>query len=242
MMPNRRTCLASVGAALAAVTAGCGVILGKEPATFEARPTAVDDDVLARTGYEFVGYERRDMTREYSAGGQTRRVVATNVRAKYERTVHVDDLGEVPAAVFTAVTTPQVDIFGETFNPAEDMPAGELAERAQDQYEGFENVQKQSESDITVNDESTTRGRFTADATVDERVVTTHLHVTEAVTLGRDYLITFANYPRFISEELERALALMRAVDAAYSSSPTPSQSAHGETDSPTTPAEQRPE
>jgi len=215
VMPHRRTCLASLGTALAAVTAGCGVLLGTAPTTFEASPTAVADDALSETGYEFVEYDRRDVSREYSAGGQSRQVVATNVRAKYRRPIDFAGFEEVPAAVFTAVTTPQVEVYGETFNPVEEMPTAELAERAQDQYDGFDDVEKTAAGTVTVMDEETTQGRFTAEATVDEQTVTTYLHATEAVRLDRDFLITFANYPTFIPTELDNVLALMRNVQAA---------------------------
>lgn len=214
-MTDRRQFLAGAGAALTGATAGCGFILGNEPAEFTANPSAVSEQALQETGYEFVENAETEIEREFEAGGESRTVIARNVQAKHEKQVGVEGLGEEPAAAFTSLTTPQAEILGETFNPVEDMSAAELADRGLDRYEGFENVDKESESEVTIDGETTTQTKFTADAVFDGNPLEIFLHVSEAVKLGDDFVVTFATYPQVTPEEGENALQLMEAVEQA---------------------------
>jgi hypothetical protein len=117
--------------------------------------------------------------------------------------------------VFVAVTTPQVEVLGETFNPVKEMSAEELAARVQDQYDGFENVEKQDESQVTINGETTTQSTFTAEAGYEGSPLRVILHVSEAVELGEDFLVTFGSYPAVTPAEADRILTLMEAVESA---------------------------
>ncbi len=214
-MVRRRTFLASVGTAFTATTAGCGFILGNEPAEFEADPSAVSDAVLSETGYEFIEHERNEIEREFEAGGESRSVIATNVRAKHEKSIGGDILDTPAAAVFTSLTTPQVEVLGQTFNPIEDMSAADLAERVQGQYETFADVEKQRESEVTINGETTTESTFTAEAVYDDSPLEVMLHITDAVELGDDFVVTFGSYPKPASGEEENIRQLMEAVESA---------------------------
>lgn len=214
-MVDRRTYLGSAGTALAAATAGCGFILGNEPATFSASASAVSDSVLAETGYEFTENEEMEIRRELSAGGQTREIVATNVQAKHEKSIDLGPLGEQRGAIFTSLTTPQAKVLGETFNPIEDMSARELAQRVQDSYEEFSNIEERGESDVTINGNTTTQVKFAADAALSGNPVELYLHVSEAVELGSDFVVTFGSYPQGKEAEESNILSLMEAVESA---------------------------
>jgi hypothetical protein len=214
-MVDRRTYLASAGTALAAATAGCGFILGNEPATFSASASAVSDSVLEETGYEFTGNEEMEVRRELSAGGQTREVVATNIQANYEKSIDLGPLGEQRAAVFTSLTTPQAKVLGETFNPIKDMSARELAQRVQDTYEEFSNIEERGESEVTINGNTTTQVKFASDAALSGNPVEIFLHVSEAVELGSDFVVTFGSYPQGNEREESNILSLMEAVESA---------------------------
>jgi hypothetical protein len=214
-MIDRRTYLATAGTALTAVTAGCGFLLGNEPATFSASASAVPDSVLEETGYEHTETEEMEIEREFSAAGQTRTVVATNVLAKHGKTIDLGVLGEKEAAVFTALTTPQVKVLDKTFNPVNDMSAKELAKMVQDRYSGFENVDEQSSSEVTINDKTTQQVKFAGDAALSGSPVEIYLHVSEAVELGSDFLVTFGSYPMGNSDEEANILELMQSVQSA---------------------------
>lgn len=214
-MVDRRTYLASAGTALAAATAGCGFILGTEPATFSASASQVPDSVLEETGYEFEKNEEMEIEKEFSAAGQTRKVVATNVLAKHEKTIDLGLLGEQRGAVFTALTTPQVEVLDKTFNPVKEMNAKKLAKMVQDSYSGFSNIQQQSQSQVAINGNTTKQVKFSADAALSGSPVEIYLHVSEAVELGSDFLLTFGSYPRGNSEEEANILNMMQAVEQA---------------------------
>jgi hypothetical protein len=214
-MMNRRAYLASAGTTLTAATAGCGFLLGTEPATFSASASAVPDSVLEETGYEHKENEEMELEREFSAAGQTRKVVATNVLAKHEKTLDLSVLGEQEAAVFTALTTPQVKVLDKTFNPVKEMSAKDLAKMVQDRYSGFENVEEQSSSEISINGNTTQQVTFAGDAALSGSPVEIYLHVSEAVELGSDFLVTFGSYPIGNSREEENILQMMESVRSA---------------------------
>jgi hypothetical protein len=212
---NRRVYLASAGTALTAATAGCGFILGNEPATFSASASEVPDSVLEETGYEHTENEEMEIEREFSAAGQTRQVIATNVLAKHEKTIDLGPLDEGQGAVFTALTTPQVEVLDKTFNPVEEMSAAELAKMAQDSYTGFENVEERSSSEVSINGTTTQQVKFAGDAAFSGSPVEIYLHVSEAVELGSDFLVTFGSYPMGSGDEEANILRLMEAVRSA---------------------------
>lgn len=212
-MLNRRQV---VGGALTAVsigTAGClGVISGQEPAEFEATPPGVEAAALEETGYESAGVKDIVIEREVEAGGQSREIVVTNYQAQYERIIDMGPLGEQRGAVFTALTSPQVNVLGREFNPIAEMSTQELAKMVQQQYDGVKNIEKQSDDDVQIQGETTTQSTFTAEAAFDGTAVDIRLHVTEAVELGEDFVVTVGAYPEAIAGEEENILILMRAV------------------------------
>jgi hypothetical protein len=214
-MVDRRAYLASVGTALTAATAGCGFILGDEPATFSASAAEVPDSTQEETGYQFKENAEMEVEREFSVADQSRKVVATNVLAKHEKSISLPVLGDRRAGVFTALTTPKVEVLGETFNPIEDMVAKELAKMVQNRYSGFENVQQESQSQIQINGNTTQQVKFSSNASLAGDGMDIYLHISEAVGLGDDFLITFGSYPQNQADEEEpNILALMKSVQS----------------------------
>lgn len=210
---NRRQLIAGVGTALTASAAGClGVITGEEPAEFEAEPAGVSQSALDETGYESEGVEKVVIERTVEAAGQTRDVVVTNYQAKYEKTIDLGPLGEHRWAVFTALTSPQVNVLGQEFNPIEDMSTKELAQRVQEQYDGIEDIDHQADDEVTIQGETTTQSTFTARATLAGQTVDIFLLVTEAVELGDDFVVTVGAYPEQGPDEEQNLLTLIEAV------------------------------
>lgn len=211
-MLNRRRFVGGVLTAASIGTAGClGVISGEEPAEFEATPPGVESAALEETGYESVGVKDIVIEREVEAGGQSREIVVTNYQAQYEKIIDMGPLGEQRGAVFTALTSPQVNVLGREFNPIAEMSTQELAEMVQQQYDGVQNIEKQSDDDIQIQGETTTQSTFTAEAAFNGTTVDILLHVTEAVELGEDFVVTVGAYPQVTPEE-ENILTLMAAV------------------------------
>lgn len=213
-MQNRRTFLAGVSAGITAGVSGClDAVTGSGPVEFESSASGVSQAALDETGYDFAGLEEVVIEREYEAAGQTRDVVVTNYQAEYEKTIDMGPLGEQKGAVFTSLTTPQVNVLGREFNPVAEMSAKELAEMVQEQYDGIENMEHQEDTEVSINGETTTQSKFLAEATIAGGAVDLALHVSEAVEMGEDLVVTVGGYPDIAPGEADNVLRLMRAVE-----------------------------
>lgn len=202
--PSRRRLLAAGGAVAATGLAGCAgldFLTGSGPAQFDAELATVSDAALAETGYELHDIEEDVRTREFEAAGQTRDVQVTNQMAEYDR--GVDLFGErLQAAVFSVLSTPQVNVLGRTFNPVGDMSSEELAELIQDRYEGIRNVEERSEYTTTILGEDVRIVQYDADAQLAESGFTVDLrmHIADPIEAGEDFVIALGAYPRIIGD------------------------------------------
>lgn len=207
-MRTRRTALAAAGSVLAAGTAGClGVILG-EDLEFEASPGSVSDLAQEDTGYE--QHEVTDIVveRTVEAGGESRDVVVTNWQAKYDKAVELADVPAVEgqrarAAVFSVLSSPQVDVLGREFNPIADMDPAEIADQVQDRYDGMDDLQEVGSESVTLLGESTTATGFEGsaellDVGVDVEML---LWITESVESGDDHVLVLGGYPTLLEAE-----------------------------------------
>ncbi len=223
-MVSRRAVLGATGVMMAGSTAGCLQQLpfvGGEPIEFEATPASVPAGTLDETGYEEAGVDDVVIERTFEVGGQSQDVIVTNWQAEYDKAVDfgaadlpVDE--EQRAAVFTALTTPKVEVLGREFNPVAEMSSAELASMIQDRYDGIDDLQQVGEQDQSVAGESTTVGEFETEAELVESgiALTLSLHIAEAVEAGDDLLVAIGGYPRPLqAEERENIFALMAAVE-----------------------------
>lgn len=208
--------LLSVSLLLAALvlTAGCvGVITGTEALLVDAGPISVSTAAQSAAGYEEARTTTQELKQEVSAAGQTREVVVTNHVAEYARSVDAGPLGSGEFARFVVVSTPAVDVLGQTFNPVGDMSNRELAELAQDQYEDLRNLQPAGERSVTVLGTDVTVSRFTADATVagTDQTMAVTLHVTR-VRDGGDFIVVIAAHPTLLPGEADRVDTMLGGV------------------------------
>lgn len=223
-MLSRRKLLGAAGVALASGTAGCLdqlPFVGDEAIEFEATPASVPESVLDETGYEEHQTEEVAVERTFEAGGQSQDVVVTNWQAEYDRAVDLGDAGlpvgeRLRAAIFTALSTPQVEVLGETFNPVGDMDTEELAEMVQERYDGIDRMDHVGDTTATVAGESTTVGEFETEAELVETGdgVDLTLHIGEAVPSGDDFLVAIGGYPTPLqASEEEHIFTMMDAIE-----------------------------
>ena len=208
---HRRTAVAVAFAVLLA-TSGCLGILGGDGAEVSASQATVSEDALQETGYEEVSVNESEVTREFSAAGQSRNVTVTNWVAMYERTVDVPVIGEQRAAVFGAFASPEVSVLGKSFNPIEDYSERDLAELAQQQYDGLSVGQTASTREATVLNESTTVTKFEGTAEISGQSVDVYVHVTKVKHDG-DHVVAVAIYPQDLDGEQERVDALLDGLE-----------------------------
>ncbi|MGM0606398.1 MAG: DUF6517 family protein [Halobacteriota archaeon] len=211
---SRRRLLSGLGSAGVAGLAGCvgtDVLFG-DGAEFEATPARTDDDALSDTGYESYRHREQVVTRTFEAAGQSRTVEVTNRLAEYDRSISVFG-HRFQGAIFTVLSTPQIELFGRTFNPVGEMRADELAEEIQARYDRIESIERGGHRRRTVGGEPTDVVRYKAEARpvdvdVDLTVEVT-VHLTEAVRAGDDFVVCLAAHPRVFddTDAVDRLLA-----------------------------------
>ena len=221
-MFTRRSVLGTTTAVAATAVAGCSraPFVDSDPLEFRASRATVPASARENPGYEERVVSESTRQQTVQVGDQSRDIVVTNWRAEYDRAV---DLSRVPvdgdgprAAVFVAFSTPQVSVLGRTFNPVGDIEAPDLAGTVQGRYEGLDGTEQVGEGEVVVAGQETTAGEFRAEAALAETGTTVEiaLHVTEAVAVNDDFVVTVSSYPRQLQTvEREPAFAMMAAVD-----------------------------
>lgn len=214
MVPATRSLALLVVGALV-VTSGCVTALtGSEPIVVEASQVGVSTAAQNDAGYDEVRRETQPLSREVTVLGQTREIEVTNHIAEYSRSVSVGPLGSGEFARFVVLSTPAVEVFGQTFNPVGDMSNRELAERVQQKYEGIENLQPAGERTATVLGTSTTVSTFTADGRVKGtgQSVELTIHVTQ-VRHGDDFIVAVGVHPSLIPGEADRVDRMLPGIE-----------------------------
>lgn len=204
-MQTRRSFLAAAAAGAVAGTAGCLDFLLGDDLSFEASPASVGESTLSETGYQERRIREQSMEREFEAGGESRTVDITNYSAEYDKSIDLSLIGggSQRAATFTAFTTPQAKVLGETFNPIKDMNAADVVEIAQNRYEGFGNLSREGETSATFLGNSVTVVRFTGTAELAEsgQEVDVELQVVdEAVKSNGDFALAIGGYPQRLAD------------------------------------------
>lgn len=208
---NRRVTVA-VAFAVLVVTSGCLGILGGD-AEFSASKATVGDGTLQDTDYEEVNVASSEVTREFSAAGQTKNVTITNWASMYERTVDALAFGERRAAVFGTFASPEVDVIGQSFNPIEDYSDRELANLAQQQYSGLSVGQEAGTRTVDTLNTSTDVTKFEGTATLSGgQDVDVFVHVTKVKHDG-DFVVAVAIYPQELDGEQETVDELLSGLE-----------------------------
>lgn len=202
MTLSRRAFGGIVSGAVVAGSGCLGFILGNEAQEFEASAATAGDASLEETEYEQANEEesdRMEIERTFSAAGQERQVVAVNYMSEYDRSVSVLTM-EQRAAVFVAFSTPQVDLFGETFNPIGEMSNREIIQQVQGKYEGMEVGDEVGTTDVSTLGETVTLSKFEGQANLDGTSVDVYIHIGQVAHDG-DYVVPIAVYPQELDEE-----------------------------------------
>lgn len=208
---HRRTAVA-VALAVLIATSGCLGIISGDDLEVSASEATVSDAALQESGYEEQSVESSEVTREFSAAGQSRNVTVTNHVAMYERTVDVPVIGEQRAAVFGAFASPEVSVLGQSFNPIDDYSDRELAELAQQQYDGLSIGDAVGTRSMTVLNESTDVTKFEGTADLGGQSVDVYVHVTKVKHDG-DFVVAVAIHPQQLDGEQERVDTLLTGLE-----------------------------
>lgn len=199
--------------ALLVVSSGClGALTGDEPLSFSASEATIDESALADSGYEHQETRELKLNRTFEVGGQSRQVEVTNWVASYAKSVEIPTVGRQQAAAVAVLSTPEVNVLGQTFNPVGQLSDAELVERVVSQQASVENVEQVGSTEITVLGETAEVTKFSATITVDGQQVDGHVHVGK-VTHDGDVVVVAGLYPQLLSDEEGTVLELMEAVE-----------------------------
>jgi len=207
-----RRSVAAGAVALLTPTAGCGFITGEEPLRLAASLATVPSDVRSETGYEETDRSERTRERSFSAGGQTREVAVTNRLTQYERRISVGPLTDQRAALLAVLSSPAVEVLGETFNPLADLSERQLLERFDSGYEGLTVGERVGERTVTVLDQPTTVEQYEGTARIAGAAVDVFVHVLKT-RHEDDFVVCVAVYPQRLLTEGDRVVTLVEGLD-----------------------------
>lgn len=191
---RRRRVLAGAGTALAAGLAGCT----GGPLTFDAARAAVGRPALQATGYRSYRTAEVLFERKLGPGPLQRDVEVKSAVHEYDRAVELPVLGRIRAAVFAVLSTPQVRVLGQRFNPIGGMSTDELAAAIQEHYDEIRQLTRDAELTATVLGTETTVTRYRGWARLlpADTAVGVFLYLTEAVESGEDFVVGLGVHPR----------------------------------------------
>lgn len=198
--------------ALLVVTSGCAGFLSG-PVTFSATEATVSDAALEETGFEHNRTDRKVVTREFSAAGQTKEVEVTNWMSEYHRSVGLSGLAEQEVAVFATFSSPQVEVLGQSFNPLAKYDNRELAEQFTARLDSVNDVRKVDSRNRTMLGKSTEVTKFEATVTTSTGLqFDAYLHVTKVEHEG-DHVVALAVYPQQLGEQGDTVARLLEGVE-----------------------------
>jgi hypothetical protein len=194
------------------VTAGCtGVLSG--PVTFSASEATVSDAALEETGYEHNRTDKMEVSRTFSAAGQSKEVEVTNWISEYHQKAGLPGVGEKKVAVFATFASPQVEVLGKSFNPLSKYDNRQLAERFTTQLDSVNNVRKVDSRNRTMLGRSTEVTKFEASVRTTTGVeFDAYIHVTK-VEHGDDFVVALAVYPQKLSDQSDKVGRLLDGVE-----------------------------
>ncbi len=176
---------------------GCAVLTG-ETLEFEASQATVSDAALDQAAYEEIAVEPKAVNRSFEVAGQEREVRLTNWVASYQRDLAVTT-SPAPGTV-TVLSTPEINIAGQTLNPIGTMSDRELVDTLLQNYEGISDVSQEGARQITVLGEQTEVTTFTAMMDYQGQEVEMTIHLTTVKHEG-DVVVGVAVHPSVIGTE-----------------------------------------
>ncbi|ELZ85067.1 hypothetical protein C453_10815 [Haloferax elongans ATCC BAA-1513] len=199
--------------ALLVVTSGClGVLTGEEALKLSSEPAAADATVAADAGYKTNGTQTLEVNRSFSVAGQERKVVASNHVTTYEKSLDLGLFGDVKLGVFSVISTPAVEVAGETLNPIGDYSNDQLVGLIQSRYQGLSDVEQVSSRNVQVLGETANVTKYSATARVKGQTLDVYVHVTK-VRHNDDFIVALGLYPQQLGDEESNILELMRSVE-----------------------------
>ncbi|QIB74640.1 hypothetical protein GL213_07680 [Halogeometricum borinquense] len=224
-MTTRRIVAAVLAVAILTTTTGCiGFLTGEESLSFAAKPAVVDESAAESAGYVTDGPQTVEVNETVTVAGQERHVVAKNQVTTYEKTLDLT-IFEAKLGMFTVISSPAVEVAGQTMNPIADYSSRQLVGLVETQYQGLSDVNKVSSQTITVQGQETEVTKFAAKATINGERVDVYVHVMKYKD-GEDFIVGLGLYPQKLDSEENNIMSMMRAIEHPAEANGTTEQAA----------------
>ena len=199
---NRRVLFGALTAAGLTALSGCLSFAGLTE--HEASPVAASASARTETGYRVANIETMTYEDDVDLFVTSETVRVDNYVVEHEKTLSAGPVTDEPAAVFYTLSTPAATVAGHEINPLTKIPTNELVQVAAESDAQFQHTRRLADEQTTVHDQSTEETIFSAEGRFGSELIDVRLHVTEAVDVGDDLVITIGAYPATLEDE-ERA-------------------------------------
>lgn len=169
--------------------AGCS----KGALTFKADAAVAS---TSGTEYEQTGKRKPTLTREFAG----KEVKVTNALTEYQKEVDLALTGNAKLGVFTAFSTPEVEVAGQTFNPIKGWSNQKIVEQLQSRYDSLNNVKQESEEEVEILGSARTVTKFSATTTYDGEEIPVFLLIAK-FNHESDFVVPMGVYPQKKEEE-----------------------------------------
>lgn len=220
----RRTILGGIATAAGTSLAGCLddiPFIGDDPLEFSSETASIPEAALNEAGYAEVEVDDLVIEETVEAAGQSQEVIVRNRLAEYDKGIDLSPFDlpvedELQAAIVAVISTPQMSVLGQTFNPVGEMDAADLIGLVQDRYDGLGSLEEVETDSVTIRDSTTSVTEFEGNAAVSDAEVPLDLtlHVAEPIESADDLLVAIGGYPT-ATREMERDVVfdLFEAID-----------------------------
>lgn len=200
---NRRKTLGVALLALLVATAGCvDLVMGNTP-TFASSEANVSDGALEDSGYELSSSDTQNVTRNVSVAGQERTVRVTNHVTEYNRSLSLGPFGDAELGRFVLFTTPEIQIAGQTMNPAADWSERRVLTEVAQRYASLNDVSHEENRSVAILGEARTVEQFAGTTTVGGDEIDVVVHVTKFTHEG-DVVVGIGIHPQELPDEEDR--------------------------------------
>lgn len=202
MRIRRRALMSGVAVGGIAGIAGCASVLDDTKIKFSASGVRLPSRVQQETGYTHHRTYNETVTREFARLGINRTVEVNNVISEYDAALEIFER-RIQAKIFATLSTPQVAILGQAFNPISDLSATEIANMIQQRYEQFGRITDDGFISGEIFGKTTVINRFRAEAYISELgfAIPVYLYINDVVEVGNDFMVGIAAHPGGLGRE-----------------------------------------
>lgn len=206
-MRSRRSVLAGVGISAVGGLSGCLDLVTDEELEFGSEPARATRTVTEANGYEHQEHETIGIERTVEVSDQSRTVSITTWIDSYSKPLSVaGGAGSLTGALFSAISTPNFEVLGQSANPVDAMDHGEMIEEFSgeiDAVDEIEDVRLVDEDEAQLLGQTADLSIFEATVNIDGQSADGRLYVTHVEHEG-DIVLAVGGYVD--DEEIEALL------------------------------------